>query len=111
MCVSEALGSQRSRLCCVLLGRAGGCPVLIVLQMACLPPFETFTTWKGRGNLLRCQELLRASKHHDSSSSGFSRAGCNPGLVVGASCGLLLTTTLARRWVVFCSHRWNTVSP
>lgn len=67
---SEVLGLQRSRLGCVMLGGVGGCLVLIVLQMVCLPPFETAPSSppKGRGKLLRCQELLQASQHHNSDS-------------------------------------------
>lgn len=61
-----------------MLGRVGGCPVLIVLQMVCLPPFETVAPWKGRGDLLRCQELLRASQHHNSDSYRFLKGWLQP---------------------------------
>lgn len=48
VCVSKVLGLQRPRLCHVMLGRVGGCPVLIVLQVVHLLPSETFTTLEGK---------------------------------------------------------------
>lgn len=61
-----------------MLGRVGGCPVLIVLQMVCLPPFETVAPLERKGDLLRCQELLRASQHHNSDSYRFLEGWLQP---------------------------------
>lgn len=49
MWVSKVLGLQRPRPCHVMLVRVGGCPLLIVLQMVYLLPFETFPTLEGKG--------------------------------------------------------------
>lgn len=49
MCVTKVLGLQSPRLCHVMLGRLGGCPMPSVLQMVYLPLSETFTTVEGKG--------------------------------------------------------------